>query len=452
MPKTKSTARRRAPAKAKDAVPYRERLDELLQILVKQGSLGVLLIDLSQLTQVEVAYGSSAFQKVLDSATDLIIDLRGTEVRSKDLLATSDRGGDAFLVFLSPRRAGGTAHIADLQAAASRIEDYLNRTLTGLASPYLNGQLNVTVGFGLVLHNPLVMPERLVARLVQDAWESVRFQHLQRRFRNRSRLQEIVLNNEIRTFFQPIVNMREKSIVGYEALTRGPEGTPLQSPLSLFDVAAESELVFELDRLCRRRALTFSGGLPSAVKVFINLMPSSMYDPDFQGNGFLRELDELGLRPQQIVFELTEKYAIENYSLFGEAMRNLTRLGFSIAVDDIGAGHSGLEKIANLQPDYLKFDIDLTRKIDESYVRREMVRALKTLADKMGSVVIAEGIERPAERDILLDLGITIGQGYLLGRPAPSLRDLLESSGFKLEKPDLAHQQVKTSPGASAAG
>lgn len=402
-----------------DALPYRKRLDELLRILARQGSLGVVLIDLSQLSQVEHDYGSKAFEKVLAAATALIVKLRGKEVRTSDILATNDKGGDAFLVFLSPQRAGGSARLCELQLVAARIENYVTQSLDELASPYLRERLRVAVGFALVLHNPLVMPERLVSRLVGDAWESVKLQRVQLRSKNRFQLQEILLNDEVRTFFQPIVDMRNETVLGYEALTRGPEGSKLQSPLDLFDLAAECDLVFELDRTCRRRALVNCKGLPASSKVFINVLPSAMYDPEFQGADLVRRLDKVGIAPEQVVFELTEKYAIENYSLFGEAVRNFTRMGFSLAIDDIGAGHSGLEKIARLHPRFLKFDLDLVREIDTSYVRREIVKVLKVLADKMESIVIAEGIEREEEMETLLQLGVEYGQGFLLGRPGP---------------------------------
>jgi EAL domain-containing protein (putative c-di-GMP-specific phosphodiesterase class I) len=119
------------------------------------------------------------------------------------------------------------------------------------------------------------------------------------------------------------------------------------------------------------------------------------------------------------VLEVSEGYAIENYNLFAEALQNFSQMGFSIAVDDIGAAHSSLEKIAHLDPRYLKFDIQLVRDIDKSHVKQEMTRALKAFAEKMDSTIIAEGIEREGEKETLLDLGIDYGQGYLLARPAP---------------------------------
>jgi len=407
---------------------YRERLQDVLDILVGHGSLGLLLIDTSQFSRVEHDYGSKAYQTMLRRANEIIVDLASTELRFNDIVTTGDKAGDSFLVFLTPKRTGESVRVADLEAAAQRIEQNLNRRMSALALPFLRGRPKFTVGFALVLHNPLVTPERIVTRLIEEAGECARFLRTISKFKRRSRLLEILLNEQVTTLFQPLVHLRDQTVLGYEALSRGPQGTPFESPVNLFDMADESDLVFELDRLCRRRALASSSGLESPTKLFINVLPSAMYDPDFSGRRLIEYLDELGLSPEQIVFEITEKYAIEDYSLFSEAVRDFTEVGFSVAVDDIGAGHSGLEKIANLNPRFLKFDIHLTRDIDASYVRREMVRALKELGDKMESTIIAEGIEREEELQTLIDLGIEYGQGFLLGRPGPRLDYTAENS------------------------
>ena len=402
-----------------ETLPYRERIQELRQVLVQHGNLGLLLIDGSELAQVERDYGSRAFEKVLSMATELVLELRGIEIRNNDLVTINDKGGNAFLVFLSPKRGDreGKTHISDFQAAATRLEEHLNRKLARLSSPYLRGRHQVTVGFSLVFFNPLIMPERLIARLVEEAWECVRIEKMQREFQTRCRLQEILLAEEVTTRFQPVVDLQRGGVLGYEALSRGPAGAH-QSPLNLFEAAAQADLVFELDRHCRRRALQSAKELPSSAKLFLNVFPASMYDPDFQGASLINMLEGLGLGPDRIVLEISEKYAIENYTLFVESLHNFTDMGFSIAVDDIGSGYSGLEKVAHLNPKYLKFDMQLVRDIDASYVRREMARALKAFADKMESTIIAEGIEREGELRTCVDLGIDYGQGFLLGRPA----------------------------------
>jgi EAL domain-containing protein (putative c-di-GMP-specific phosphodiesterase class I) len=406
------------PSHREDLVPYRDRVEDLRQVLVEQGSLGLLLIDTSPLAQIEHQYGTSAFEKVMDMARDLVTELRGQEVRQDDVVCLNDRGGEAFLVFFSPKRREGPLRIADLKSAAERVEGHLNRKLVRLASPYLGTLRRVTVGFALAFYNPLVMPERLVSRLVEEAWSCVHVKRAQHELQNRCDVQEVLLSDTLSTVFQPILALSSRSVLGYEALTRGPAGSVYQMPMRLFEMAEEADLVFELDRKCRRRALRSAAALPAGAKLFVNVFPSAMYDPEFQGKALVRLVQSYGLQPERVVLEITERSAIENYELFAEALAELTGHGFAIAVDDVGAGYSGLEKIAHLDPQYLKFDRQLIRDIDSSYIRREMTRALKAFADRIGSSIIAEGIEREDELRTLLDLGIDYGQGFLLGRPA----------------------------------
>jgi EAL domain-containing protein (putative c-di-GMP-specific phosphodiesterase class I) len=404
--------------------PYRERIADLRRLLRENGSLRLLLVDVSELAQVEHDYGSKAFDTVLSMATDLVLELQGNEVRTSDILALNDKGGDAFLVFLSPKRGDrdGRNRVVDLAQAAKRVEEHLNRRLARLTSPYLRGRRRVTVGFAIVFFNPLVMEERLVARLVEEAWECVRIQRMQLDFQNRCAVQEILLGDQVRTVFQPVVNLRTSGVLGWEALSRGPVGTEAHAPLNMFEAASHADLVFELDRHCRHTALHSAGSLPPDAKLFLNMFPSSMYDPDLQGTALIEMLGKRGLGPGRIVLEISEKYAIENYTLFVEALKNFTDMGFEVAVDDIGAGYSGLEKIAHLNPRYLKLDMQLVKDIDVSYIRREMTRAVKAFAEKADAAVIAEGIEREGELEVVTEMGIEYGQGWLLGRPADTFQ------------------------------
>jgi EAL domain-containing protein (putative c-di-GMP-specific phosphodiesterase class I) len=400
---------------------YHERLDQLTEQLREHGHLGLVLIDASELAQVEHEYGSKAFEQVLSLVSGLVRELQGAEVRSTDLLALNERGGTQFLLFLSPRRgeADGRPRIADLETIRARVEDQVNRKLAELNSQYIHGTPRVTVGYGVVFYNPMSLAERVVARLVKEASESVEIQKAQALFQTRCRLQDVMLGQQITTVFQPIFDLQRGGIYGFEALSRGPAGTQQNNPLRLFEAAHDTGLTFELDRHCRRQALRTARELPSPLRLFVNVVPQSIHDPDFQGASLISLLEGLGLSPGRIVLEISEGYAIENYTLFVEAMQNFTQIGFSVAVDDIGKGHSGLENIANLQPRYLKFDRELIRDIDRNPVTREMVRALKTFADKIDSQIIAEGIEKEEERQACADLGLPYGQGYLLARPAP---------------------------------
>ena len=308
-----------------------------------------------------------------------------------------------------------------MEAIGQRVGQQLNRKLSELSSPWLRGRRKVTVGNAVVFHNPLITTERVVARVVTEAWESVRIQKMQADFQTRCRLQDVMLGDQVTTVFQPIVNLLQGGRLGFEALSRGPRDTQQHSPVNLFEAAVATDLVFELDRHCRRKSLKTARALPAPYRLFVNVVPASVFDPDFQGAGLIKLLEGLGLAPERIALEVSEGYAIEKYDMFVEALETFRQMGFAIAVDDIGAGYSGLEKIAHLKPHYLKFDMQLVRDIDKSHVKREMARALKNFADNMEepAKIIAEGIETEGERQACVDLGIDFGQGYLLDRPAP---------------------------------
>jgi len=403
-----------------DIATYREKFDDIRQMLVEHQSLALLYIDASGLSTIEQEYGSQVYEDVLRLLTNLITEMRGQQTRMEDLVTINEKHGDVFLVFLSKKREERPFGRGDLEHLADRIHRYLSKRIYRMTCSYLRGRPKVSIGFGLVLHNPMINEERLILKLIEEARRMSEFQAYRFDVKNKEFLQEIILKEDIRTVFQPIVNMREPSILGYEALARGPKGTEFESPYMLFDIAMESDLMFELDRLCRRKALMSAAELGPEHKLFVNTLPMTIRDPGFHDHAMIELLDNMKLDPSRIVLEVTERMAIENYDLFLEAMNYFTDIGFGVAVDDMGAGYSGLEKVVHLKPAYLKFDLLMVREIDTSFVKREMLKAISSLANNVGAHVVAEGIETEKELLTLLDLGITYGQGFLFSRPSPT--------------------------------
>ncbi len=426
------------PAVATASVPcYRDRMDEIRVMLVANRCLALLFIDASHLAQVEHDYGGSIYDQVRDILQNLILEMRGVETRRDDLVTVAENHGDVFLIFLTKKREGRPFGQGDLETMADRIHSYLTRRLSRMTSSYLKGRPKIGIGYGLVVHNPLIREDRLVLQLIEDAKRMAQLQEQRLWMKSKELLQEIILKEDVRTFFQPIIDLNTRATLGFEGLTRGPQGTEYESPYMLFDVATESDLLFELDRLCRRNALTSASAMKPAHKLFVNLLPTTIRDPEFQGERMLEFLEERSLAPSRIVLEITERLAIENYDLFLEAMKTFTDQGFAVAIDDMGAGYSGLEKIVRLNPRYLKFDLMMVRDIDTSFVKREMLKAIHSLASNMGADVIAEGIERVEELETLLDLGIPYGQGFLFARPQIQL----------IEVPTVAQRAVAGVPG-----
>jgi EAL domain-containing protein (putative c-di-GMP-specific phosphodiesterase class I) len=419
---------------------YREKFAEIKKMLVANRSMALLYIDASRLSQIEHDYGSQIYEEVLQLVTKLILDMRGMQTRQDDLVTVNEKHGDIFLIFLSKKREERPFGKGDLEHLADRIHSYLSKRIYRMTCSYLRSRPKLGIGYGLVLHNPLIKEERLILKVIDEARQMANFQGYRVDVKNKEMLQEIILKEDIQTVFQPIVNMRDRTVVGYEALTRGPKGTEFESPYMLFDIATESDLLFELDRLCRRKALMSAENLEPPYKLFVNTLPMTIRDPEFQGKQMVDFLAGMNLHPSRIVLEITERLAIENYNLFLEAMNYFTDVGFAVAVDDMGAGYSGLEKIVHLKPNYLKFDLLMVRDIDTSFVKREMLKAILSLAEKVKAHVIAEGVETEEELQTLLDLGIVYGQGFLFARPAPGFAHLQSrgnGDGSSPEQPPL---------------
>jgi EAL domain-containing protein (putative c-di-GMP-specific phosphodiesterase class I) len=257
----------------------------------------------------------------------------------------------------------------------------------------------------------------MVERAIQEALAQAAHQRRSDEQLVLERLQDILLRERVVTAYQPILRMKEGTVMGFEALSRGPRGSGLETADALFGAASEHSLLVELDRLCRRRALLNSGRVPSNAKVFVNTLPATMRDPQFRGKPLIDLLGKAQVSPDRIVIEITEKLVIENYSLFRDSMATFTDLGMTFAVDDVGAGYSGLESIARLKPSYLKVDIALVRDVHVSMVNRAMVKAIISLGHGIGATVIAEGIHTEDESQALRGMGVDFGQGYYLARP-----------------------------------
>ncbi len=234
----------------------------------------------------------------------------------------------------------------------------------------------------------------------------------------RTIFRRILEHRQITSLFQPIFDLRTGSILAWEALSRGPKETPFHSPLDLFTYAENNGQLFALEQICRAQAIASVGPLSATQSLFLNIHPRTIADPDFTPGTTRELLAAAGIKSEQITFEITERHAIDNVDLLQKTLDHYRSQGFRVAVDDAGAGHSGLTTIAVLRPDFIKIDMSLVRDVDKDPVRRALMETMVIFAEKIGSRIIAEGIERKGEAMVLMDIGVHYGQGYFLGRPA----------------------------------
>ncbi len=381
------------------------------------GGLGLLVFDLTPLAVIEEKYGSQVFQKVRHQSLQLLKQQCGKAVREKDAVFLNEPDG-LRVIFLLERNGIGHGLLSEqLRSLREDLERTLLPMIARLALPYFKSLPRFSLGQALAIHNPLIHPVRLLARAVSEALEYAALQQRIADMQVRERMQDIVVGERILTAYQPIFELPGRQVFGYEALSRGAPGCGLESAVALFAAAEEHSLLNELDRLCRRRALLLASRLPATTNVFVNILPAAIRDPEFKGKYLADFLEGAGLPPQRIVIEITERLVIENHGLFEEEMSYYTNLGMCFAIDDVGAGYSGLETIAGLRPAFLKIDMSLIRDLQSSLTKREMVSAILSMGNAIGARVIAEGIQSNDELRSVESLGVELGQGYILGRP-----------------------------------
>lgn len=237
-------------------------------------------------------------------------------------------------------------------------------------------------------------------------------------------LNEIMDSCLISTLYQPIVRLEDGAVIGYEALSRGPRDTEFESPMALLAEAERSQCLWDLEILLRRLAIERSAGLEEGQTLFLNVDPRIIKDPGFQ-QGLTREyLEAVSLKPSAIIFEITERYAIKDYQAFNRVLDNYREQGYQIAIDDAGAGYSGMHTIAVTQPNYVKIDMDIVRNVHSDPMRQAIVKSFVLLGQTANIRIIAEGIESREELKTLVRLGVYSGQGFYLQRPAPGIGPL----------------------------
>jgi len=214
----------------------------------------------------------------------------------------------------------------------------------------------------------------------------------------------------LRLVFQPIVRAEDASVFGYEALVRTDEPS-IPNPGDLFAAAERLGRVHEVGGVIRDRAAAFLARVPS-LTLFVNLHALELTD-----DALLSPAAALSGFAQSVVLELTERSSFEHVPNLRARVSLLRRLGFRLAVDDLGAGYAGLTSFAALNPHVVKLDMSLVRGADKEPVKQRLIGSMASLSKEFGIMVVAEGIETPAERDTVIALGCDLVQGFLIGRP-----------------------------------
>jgi EAL domain-containing protein (putative c-di-GMP-specific phosphodiesterase class I)/GGDEF domain-containing protein len=385
----------------------------------ERGELVVLYFNFVRYSKIEEIYGWEKLDAVLETTAQAVREFLDDTTPASHLMV-SFTNDDDFIFFHVPATGVAAASEGEITEMASRLERNVQARIETAHGEDIAALFDIYVGRAHVYYNPKIRVERLIYRGIREAANAARSTEQRERARKVADLRNSLRERGVYIDYHPIVYADTEEIFGYEALARGVMRA-LRSPEVMFEVAEEADLIWELSRLCRSRALE---GLESHLKpgesLFINVDPHDFSDPLFG--------EENVPHPERVVLEITERTAIKDYPKFRERLKGLREKGYRFAVDDAGSGYAGLGSIANLEPDFIKLDISLITAIDTNFIKQNLVETLVNFANDHGAKVIAEGVERAEEFMTVRKLGVHLVQGFFLHKPSAAVKQNQPSS------------------------
>jgi len=405
-----------------------EVLDSVSEQFTSRGALGLLLVDGEPLREIERSFGQEAFAQARSALGELVETVAQEVLGGTAIVACGETGRCEVIVMVIRSATDGDFFTRDLPALERLVRQRIQRQGQRIGYPYLRQLPALSLGWAMTMRNPLVAVVTELRSVLEEARSAADLDARLAARERRLELMELIICGRVYSVYEPIVDARSLTVFGYEALARGNAGSALSAPLVLFGLAEKEGLTFQLDCLCRQKAIEGAIDFPSGAKLFMNIRPSSFHDPSFQPDALKRTLGRCGLGPKDVVFEISEQESISNYEVLREARDFYGHQGFQFALDDTGAGHASLEAVMELGPEFIKVDRAFVHGIDEDVSRQYMVEAFRNVAERMNARIIGEGLTTLEELKMLDELGIDLGQGWLFGKPTP-LRGLDEDDG-----------------------
>jgi EAL domain-containing protein (putative c-di-GMP-specific phosphodiesterase class I)/CheY-like chemotaxis protein len=393
-------------------------LDRLKEILIEQGEIGIVYVDIEQFEAIEAEYGWAFFDEFVKRAGEAISE----EARARfptAIVAANLRGGSSFYIFFETRGTDFRQETA-FDTMANELRQKLIEAMRLRFPTMEQGQIGFFVGVTRFDYRPQIRLERQVYQGMQTASDAVRDAEQQRKKQLARELRDIIRRKRVTTLFQPIVSAKDLSVFGYEILTRGPAHSSFRNSDMLFSFARETKLAWGLEAVSLECALRRLRSFDITDRKFLLNVEGEMFgESEFRLHEVVSFFSE---HRGHFVFELTERAAIEDYNAFRGLLDEFRSKGIEVAIDDAGSGYASLEAIAALSPDYLKVTKGLVSTLAREPIKQDLVKMLVELAGKINARTIAEGIETPEEYETCRELGIDLLQGYFLAHPQEQLR------------------------------
>jgi diguanylate cyclase (GGDEF)-like protein len=398
---------------------FQETVERMVEGSRRYGTpFSLVLFDVDEFKRINDSRGHAVGDQLLAELGDLI----STTIRLTD--AGFRVGGDEFAILLPHTNAEGAAIMA---------RRLLGRTLEGRGHGVYPGPISFSAGvtacpeFGVTRLELTAQADAALyrgkrgGRTVVSVFDpAVDRGHVDEGMRAElsSAISMVIEGAMLTPVYQPIVELSSGTIIGYEGLVRVPPASSFPHAGALFDAAEVSGRVVDLDRAALDAVLFGAQDLDPGLSISLNISPLTLEAEDFNATVLLAILRRHGMPPERVIVELTERQAARDPERLGQAIRALQAAGVRVAADDVGAGNAGLRLLSQFRFDVVKIDLSLVQGAGQDQ-GLSVLTSLVQMAGRLGAMTVAEGVETPEQLTTIRQLGVTTGQGYLLGRPQP---------------------------------
>ncbi|SDH14192.1 GGDEF domain-containing protein [Desulfosporosinus hippei] len=415
---------------------------KLCRLLREDKTIWVLYLDIVKFQEVEFRYGYKICRQILD---EIEREINQTIKQQRNLYLFShfeSRGGDDFVVYFVPGKNISWNITEVIEKWITPLEARFNHRIRKL----VNEKISLRSGLAQCSNEPTRSPDYLLYAAVKEAFLLNKSEPDPNFFARRQEIAYLIDDpgKHLKAAFQPIIDARSGEVFGFEALARIPNSTCFNNIADLFPFAEKIGLLYPIETLCRRQAITsFPQISLNKERLFLNINPLVLIDAEFGSGNTRKLLNEKGLTPSDVVLEITERSSIEDYSTFRDALDHYRNQGYLIALDDVGAGYSSLQSVAELHPDYLKIDRSLIKGVNADPIKWALLETFVTFSKRIGCRIIAEGVETEEEMRTVVQLGVDYIQGFYIAKPSferPILNPLKE-----ILSPTLRHKSIEQS-------
>jgi diguanylate cyclase (GGDEF)-like protein len=390
---------------------------KLYRLLKDKKTIWVLYLDIIKFQEVEFRYGYKVCSQIL---AEIKSELFGTLKQQRSLYLFShfeSRGGDDFVVYLVPKKNAPWDLTKVVEQWVLPLEERFNHRIRKL----VNEKIKLRSGLARCSNEVGRSTEDLLYVAVKEAFLLNKSEPDPHFFARRAEINHLIKEPDtyLKIAFQPIIETQSGKVFGFEALTRLPSSTCFNNIADLFPFAEKLGQLFPLETLCRRQAISAFPTITQNKEIlFININPQVLIDPKFASGHTRKLLTKKDLVPANVVLEITERSAIEDFSTFRAALNHYRKQGYLIALDDVGAGYSSLQSVAELHPDFLKVDRSLIQGVNADPVKWALLETFVTFSKRIGCRIISNGVKTAEEMRTVVQLGVDYVQGFFVAEPS----------------------------------